>query len=326
MKRISVVEALRALASISVALFHFCNQLNSIGAQLIAAYGWLGVDVFFVISGFVIPLSLYGTGYGFKDFPFFLCRRLVRLEPPYLVSIALIIVLWRASSMAPDFVDTAPNYSVPQIASHLFYLVPLTGYSWLNPVYWSLAYEFVFYIIVGISFSYLIQRNVVATVAVALCAVAIAYFIRKFVDVRVIEFLVGALIMRSVIVKDIHAKAWLLISLAAVFIFGGIATGTAVAIGAGGIYFFHSVDFGRWALLFGGLSYSLYLVHVPVGGRVINLAKRLGHGGLYETLAVACALVASVAVAALLNRWVERPAVAASRKIMVMPHHPMPGY
>jgi len=325
MKRISIVEALRALASISVALFHFCNQLNSIGAQLITAYGWLGVDVFFVISGFVIPLSLYGTGYGLKYFPFFLFRRLVRLEPPYLVSIVLIIILWHASSMAPGFAGTAPNYSFTQVASHLFYLVPLTDYSWLNPVYWSLAYEFVFYIIVGISFSYLIQRNVVATVAVALCAVAIAYFFRKFVDVRIIEFLVGVLIMRSVIVKDIHAKAWLLISLAAVFIFGGIATGIAVSIGAGAIYFFRSVDFGRWALLFGGLSYSLYLVHVPVGGRVINIAKRFGHGGPYEVFAVVCALAASVAVAALLHRWVERPAMAASRKIMAARHRPMPG-
>jgi peptidoglycan/LPS O-acetylase OafA/YrhL len=278
-----------------------------------------------VISGFVIPLSLYGIGYRFKDFPFFLFRRLVRLEPPYIVSIVLIIVLWHASSMAPGFAGAAPNYSVLQIASHLFYLVPLTGYSWLNPVYWSLAYEFAFYIIVGISFSYLIQRNVVATVAVALCAVAIEYFIREFVDVRVIEFLVGALLMRSVIVKDIHANAWLLISLATVFIIGGIATGTAVAIGAGGIYFFRSVDFGRWALLFGGLSYSLYLVHVPIGGRVMNLAKRFDHGGPYEAFAVVCALAASVAVAALLHQWVERPAMAASRKIMAMGHRPIPG-
>ena len=324
MKRISVVEALRGLASISVALFHFCDQLNSIGARLIGAYGWLGVDVFFVISGFVIPLSLYGTGYGIRDFPFFLFRRLVRLEPPYLVSIALIIVLWHASSMAPGFAGAAPNYSAPQIASHLFYLVPLTGYSWLSPVYWSLAYEFVFYIIVGLTFGYLIRRNVAATVALALCTVVIAYLIYKTVDVRIMEFLVGAMLMRAVIVEDIHAKAWLLLSLAAVFICGGIATGTAVAIGAGGIYFLRSVDFGRWALLFGGLSYSLYLVHVPIGGRVIDLAERFGHGGLYEAIAVACALAASVAVATLLHRWVERPAMAASRKIMVARDRAMP--
>lgn len=101
MKRISVVEAMRTLASISVALFHFCNQLSSAGAQLIAQYGWLGVDLFFVISGFVITLSLHGKGYSLRNFPAFLIRRLVRLEPAYLVSVAAIIILWRLSSMVP---------------------------------------------------------------------------------------------------------------------------------------------------------------------------------------------------------------------------------
>jgi hypothetical protein len=100
MKRISVVEAMRALASISVALFHFCSQLYSTGAQLVTSYGWLGVDVFFVISGFVIPLSLYGRTYGLRDFPSFFLRRLVRLEPAYLVSIAAVVVLQYASSVA----------------------------------------------------------------------------------------------------------------------------------------------------------------------------------------------------------------------------------
>jgi peptidoglycan/LPS O-acetylase OafA/YrhL len=114
MHRISVVEALRALASVSVALFHFCSQLDSNGAQIVAAYGWLGVDVFFVISGFVIPLSLYGTGYGLRDFPSFLLRRLVRLEPAYLVSIAVVLILWHASQAVPGFAGQAPSYSIPQ--------------------------------------------------------------------------------------------------------------------------------------------------------------------------------------------------------------------
>src|SRR5580658_10222082 len=103
MSRISVVEALRALASVSVALFHFCNQLSSTGAHLVTRYGWLGVDVFFVISGFVIPLSLHGRDYELRDFPSFMLRRLVRLEPAYLISIAVVIALWYVSSAAPGF-------------------------------------------------------------------------------------------------------------------------------------------------------------------------------------------------------------------------------
>lgn len=78
------VDALRGVAALAVALFHFSGQLSSPLALAFKSYGWLGVDVFFVLSGFVISLSLQGKGYALKDFPAFLLRRLVRLEPPYL--------------------------------------------------------------------------------------------------------------------------------------------------------------------------------------------------------------------------------------------------
>ncbi len=66
--RIAVIEAIRGLAAISVALFHFSVQLEG-PVRAIFGYGWLGVDVFFVISGFVIPFSLFGRGYSVRQFP-----------------------------------------------------------------------------------------------------------------------------------------------------------------------------------------------------------------------------------------------------------------
>jgi peptidoglycan/LPS O-acetylase OafA/YrhL len=50
-------------------------------------FGYLGVDVFFVISGFVIPYSLWGREYSLRQFPRYMIRRAVRLEPPYLASV-----------------------------------------------------------------------------------------------------------------------------------------------------------------------------------------------------------------------------------------------
>jgi peptidoglycan/LPS O-acetylase OafA/YrhL len=317
MRRISVVEALRALASVSVALFHFCNQLSSAGAHLIASYGWLGVDVFFVISGFVIPLSLYGRGYGLRDFPLFLLRRLVRLEPAYLVSIAVVVFLWYASSMAPGFEGQAPSYSFLQLASHLFYLIPLTSYPWLSPVYWSLAYEFVFYITVGLTFSYLIERSAAITVVLALCMLGFSFYAHNMLDVRIIEFLIGALSMRVILSRsrEIHIHAWLVASLLLVFIIGGVATGIVVLLAVCALRFLRSVEFDGGSMFLGSISYSLYLIHVPIGGRVVNLGKRLGEGPLYEFVIVALALSASLLAATLLHRFVEAPSLMASRKI-----------
>src|SRR5262249_42332379 len=92
-------------------------------------------------------------------FPRFVARRALRLEPPYITSILLVIALWHASAAVPIFSGATPNYSFPQVAAHLLYAVPLTEYSWLQPVYWTLAYEFVFYLLIGVSFPWMNLRD-----------------------------------------------------------------------------------------------------------------------------------------------------------------------
>jgi peptidoglycan/LPS O-acetylase OafA/YrhL len=324
-KRISLIEALRGLAAISVALFHFCNQLSSEAAAFVAKYGFLGVDVFFVISGFVIPLSLYGKGYSARDFPAFMLRRMVRLEPPYLASIALTIVLLYAGSMTPWFRGGPPNLTFEQVGLHLFYLIPLSNYDWISPVYWSLAYEFVFYIVVGLTFATLIKRPVEFTVLMGASAFAIYYMLWAEANRAIIEFMLGALVMRWIICDGRKAALlwWLGVSLLGIFLAGGAPRAIAAGIAAFAIMFLRHIECGRWALFIGGLSYSLYLVHVPIGGRVINIGKRFIHGPIYELFLVTAALALSMAVAFLLAKTIERWAIRASRKVP-MSRNPSP--
>ena len=61
-------------------------------------YGWLGVEMFFVVSGFVIPWALHRGGYRLKDYGRFLLKRVLRLDPPYVLSIALVLGLAYAST------------------------------------------------------------------------------------------------------------------------------------------------------------------------------------------------------------------------------------
>src|SRR5258708_18006791 len=195
--RISIIEAMRGIAAISVALFHFSVQLEG-PARDIFAYGWVGVDVFFVISGFVIPLSLFGRDYSLRQFPQFLLRRMVRLEPPYLASIALVLTVWYLAAITPGLGDGRPDYSWPQVASHLLYTIPLTHYPWISAAYWSLAYEFVFYIVAGVTFASLIERSVEWTVLMAALIMVALYPVEGALDVCIIEFLVGIVVMRIV--------------------------------------------------------------------------------------------------------------------------------
>ena len=141
------IEALRGVAALSVTWFHLTNTYQAGWVRSSGTMGWLGVEIFFVISGFVIPYSLHQSEYRSSNFPRFMLRRLVRLEPPYLASIALVVILTELSSRSPGFAGSA--FIIRADPSHILYVIPLTEYSWVNVVYWSLAYEFVFYLVIG---------------------------------------------------------------------------------------------------------------------------------------------------------------------------------
>src|SRR4051812_15611660 len=93
--RIGSIDLLRALASIAVCWFHLTGSAGpaSRAVKLSGVYGEFGVQAFFVVSGFVIPYSLRRGGYTHRGFFKFLAKRLVRVDPPYLASIALSLAL-----------------------------------------------------------------------------------------------------------------------------------------------------------------------------------------------------------------------------------------
>jgi peptidoglycan/LPS O-acetylase OafA/YrhL len=319
-QRISIIEAMRGLAAASVALFHFSVQLD-LAARDAFFYGWVGVDVFFVISGFVIPLSLYGRGYTIQQFPQFMMRRLVRLEPPYLVSIILVLAVWHLSAAAAGPTANAPDYSWTQVASHLLYAVPLTPFSWVSPVYWSLAYEFVFYIVTGLTFAMLIRRPIEWTVLLAAAIATLLYQVEGGLDVCIVEFLIGIIVMRIVTGEGSLARLlfWLCVSIGVSFYAAGPWVGTAVGLAAAAILLLRDIQLGRWAIVVGSLSYSLYLTHTSTGMPLVDLAKKYAIGLPSEVALMIAALIASIGVAYLFSRLVERPSIRASRHIAMQP-------
>ena len=152
-KHLPTLDALRGIAALMVCWFHFTNaQFTARFGHFQASgkYGYLGVQIFFVISGFIIPFSLYRARYQLKSFFRFMLKRIARLDPPYLASIALVVLGFWLSSKLPGH---AP-YHVPwaRVAAHLGYVNAFVGMPWLQMSYWSLAIEFQYYIFVGLCF------------------------------------------------------------------------------------------------------------------------------------------------------------------------------
>jgi peptidoglycan/LPS O-acetylase OafA/YrhL len=89
--QVASLDTLRGMSALAVCWYHFSGS-SMIGAGPIRTsgeYGWLGVEVFFVISGFVIPLALLKERYSLSNYRTFMLKRLARLYPPYLASVVV---------------------------------------------------------------------------------------------------------------------------------------------------------------------------------------------------------------------------------------------
>lgn len=195
--RLTNIDAMRGIASLAVAWFHFTNGNVAFLAdgplKDSGKWGWAGVEMFFVISGFIIPYTLFRGGYDLTRFPRFLGKRLIRLDPPYLVSICLIIGLGFASSHAPGFQGAPFSVTWRQLVLHLGYVNALFDEPWLNPVFWTLAIEFQYYLMIGAVFPLLNAKSTVvrATTFLTLGATAFLGLSDRFIFHYFPLFLLG---------------------------------------------------------------------------------------------------------------------------------------
>ena len=100
-KNIHSVTMLRGIASLAVCLGHFLGTLDSEKIIQIGKFGGYGVPIFFAITGFIIPYSLYQKKYQIKSYFKFLVKRITRLDPPYLLGIIGIFLLSYVAQFSP---------------------------------------------------------------------------------------------------------------------------------------------------------------------------------------------------------------------------------
>lgn len=317
-ERLTTIDALRGLASFAVCWYHlvFANHAFA-GSGLIQATlrdsarnAWVGVDVFFVISGFIIPLALCRARYVLSSYGRFVLKRIVRLDPPYLVSIVVCIALAYLSASAHRLHGAPVHLSPLTVLLHIGYLNAFSGKPWLNPVYWTLAIEFQYYVGMGLLFVLLASRQKAARWALFIGLGALAflepspnllfhYLFVFMLGMSTFQYRVGLLSLRVYLPLLAALAAGCYLTLGPLVTGAGLCAALAIAFIRSDI---------RPLVWLGSLSYSLYLVHVPIGGRAMNLLLPHAHGMAARCLVLAFSLALSVFLAYGLYRIVERPA------------------
>jgi len=183
--KVDLITKLRGVAALSVFLFHLiCLSNGYISNKLLNTvffYGKYGVQFFFVISGFVITYSLIGGNYVISDFFIFLKKRVIRIEPPYLITLMLTVAFLyiRARSGIANGAVEVPGWR--QILLHIGYLVSFSNYQWLSIVFWTLAIEFQFYLSFSLLFTWFV-KNQYARWVISLLFILL-YFLPVLLDV-----------------------------------------------------------------------------------------------------------------------------------------------
>lgn len=150
----NALDGLRAIAILLVVLSHTSDVAPLAGQGLLGRpagaflnLGWVGVDLFFVLSGYLIGGQiLRDVAARSFHFSIFYVKRVLRIFPAYYVSILLTVVLYTNSPLFVATYNQGQPADVWSILRNLFYL---QNYFWppLQTVYWTLAIEEHFYLV-----------------------------------------------------------------------------------------------------------------------------------------------------------------------------------
>jgi peptidoglycan/LPS O-acetylase OafA/YrhL len=305
--------------------------------------GGCGVDVFFVLSGFVIAFTLRDAAVTFRYFGNFMLRRCVRLEPPYWVTIVLAVGAVQVANLLRDD-RHVPLPSWQQVLAHLFYLQDVLRLGQILTVFWTLCYELQFYLsfiaLTGLiqylgnrwqlgeagrarlrwlvfapltAYSLAVQSSLMSCPPGFMFRAWYLFFLGVVAwwtlrgEARPASFwaYAGVILTVTAFRSSVHAAV-------------GLATGVSLfAVGRMG-------RLDRWlahGLLqyFGRISYSLYLIHTVVGGPFVNYFRERLFGAA-PSLPAAVGLfvtgsVVSIVGAHLLYRFVEKPSVEFAKRL-----------
>lgn len=358
-QRIPELDGLRGIAILLVISFHYINNqllhtTNPIGKKLafIASFGWVGVDLFFVLSGFLIGSILIRHKKSLNFFSTFYIRRIVRILPNYFLFLLLFFTLMSLPYFSANYFLTGnhviPGWSYFLMTNNLYmaYLDNL-GNSALS-VTWSISIEEQFYLIFPIIVFFVRDKFlpyvlVLLIVAASIFRLQFTHWIPAYVllPCRMDALAMGVLVAYVNFHKDIKVlvnKYFWFVTAAMIFdllicgflyylygdlgvikhsLFAFFFTGCLVLALSSNVVWYTKILRFKLLMWVGTISYSLYLFHYFLLGVVHHIFGNKQGIGIYhwaDILITLIALLVTVVVSWLVYKKIEMPMVEIGKK------------
>lgn len=320
-RSLNYIETLRGIAALSVAIFHFShfqgNKQNLIESEIIrqiTVYGAQGVELFYMISGFIIPFALYKSRYQIKNYLQYLSKRIIRLIPPYLVTITLIYLVSYVSCKFIWYIGFDINFK--QLIVNVFFIADLfPQYDWINPIFATLKVELQFYILIGLLFT-LMQKNEIwmTLILSVLLFVGVMTRTTDTVFVNMPYFLSGYLFFK--IYTSGYSYFYFILQLAifAILYQYYLPEDIWVVLVATALFLYLPKDF-KFLNHTGKISYSYYLIHGLIGGQILYFTQDLSIWKNQPWLMFLIAILSSWIAARIMFWLIEKPCLKIVSKI-----------
>ncbi len=336
-ERLIELDSLRGIACIGVMLFHYTSYYNnnwkhSQKPLVLFEYGRYGVELFFLISGFVIFMSLQN-----KSVKNFAILRFWRLFPAYWIAIVFIFLISQIVILSPDF-SVHGRISPLELLINFTMLPTIFSLRYVDSSHWSLGFELLFYVHVAVIFVISKSReNLIVSALLLLTSISVFWhsFVRYFFkiepwmtvwwneDMSHWQYIVAKLLVLPYINLFLIGVSFYLfyqkenLRLAVFGIIFGVISDYfiwgwehLVAVVFVALLFcsaiFFRLPFLRNGLLvyLGTISYSLYLIHQNIGFRIIQVTEKLG---VNSNIAILTAILSAIALANPLYFFIEKP-------------------
>lgn len=333
-KNIPIINAYRAIGITLVCVAHFTFNIvgffeHNAATTFLHYAGYVGVMVFFTISGFVIPWWLYHAKYRINDYFRFVARRMIRIEPPFIIALGLAVAYTYVRALSPHYneVDTAPT--AKQILLHLGYLIPFTEpeIPWIRPAYWTLAIECQFYLLMGLIYPLLAHFKLVLRLSAYAFILGGSIVLTFYTNgifpwpylFKYFPLLFSGTLLCLFVTEKINMKEYLgmsLINAGLVIYMIGHLEALALVFLPPMILYFHKYS-TKFLDFIGNMSYSIYLMHSLTGTAVLNYLSHIVHDPFLKILAVIFGIVFTFFCSWLFYKFVEKPSHKISLKIAI---------